>query len=195
MQRQATSALPPDLSGLVDAWLEIERQTDVLLDPLDDEQFNWSPAAGMWSIAQCYDHLNMMDALYLAHIREAIAAARAAGYRRQGPITSTWFGRRFVASQEPPVRVKVRTMKRMRPAPRKLKAEVWPEFVRLHGHLRALVADEGPAVDLNKARFGNPFVRGVRMRAGTALRVLAAHDRRHVVQAQGIRQMEGFPRS
>jgi hypothetical protein len=190
-----STALPPDLRQLVDDWLETERQTDALVAPLDDEQFNWCPAAGVWSIGQCLDHLNTMNAVYLALIRAAIEAAKAAGYTRQVPIASSWWGRKFIASQAPPVRMKFKTPGRMRPAPRKLKAEVWPEFVRLHGQMRTLVSVDAPSVNLNKARFPNPFVPAIKMRAGTALYVLAAHDRRHLVQAQGVRQMPGFPRS
>ena len=190
-----TSTLPPDLASLVDAWLEIERETDALVAPLDDEQFNWSPVAGVWSIGQCFDHLNTINVEYLRRIKKAVAAARDAGHVRCGPIAPTWFGRRFIASMEPPVRLKLRTPRRMRPAPRKLKAEVWPEFVRQHTHLRAFVSDECPGVDLNRAIFQNPFVPLIRMRAGTGLGVLAAHDRRHLWQAQALRQLEGFPRS
>ena len=195
MQEQDTATLPPDLRQLVDDWLEIERQTDALVGPLDDEQFNWCPAAGAWSIGQCLDHLNTMNAEYLDRIKTAIFEAKAAGHVRRGPISSTWWGRKFIASQEPPVRMKFRTPGRMRPARRKLKAEVWPEFVRLHGQLRTIVTVDAPRVDLNKARFPNPFVPAVTMRAGTALYALAAHDRRHLAQAQHVRAMAGFPRS
>jgi hypothetical protein len=194
VQDRTATVLPPDLQRLVDDWLEVERQADALVGPLDDEQFNWCPAAGVWSIGQCLDHLNTMNALYLELIRGAIATTKTAGLKRTGPIASTWFGRRFIASQEPGG-MKVKTLKRMRPASRKLKAEVWPEFVRLHNQLRTLVTVEGPDVDLNKARFPNPFVPGIKMRAGTALRLLAAHDRRHVAQAHGVRRSPGFPRS
>ena len=194
MQDPSATTLPPDLQQLVDDWLEIERQTDTLVESLDDEQFNWCPTPVVWSICQCLDHLNTMNALYLDRIKSSIAEARAAGLTRREPITPTWWGRQFIASQKPG-RMKVKTMKKMRPAPRKLKAEVWPEFVRLHGQLRTLVRIDAPGVDLNKARFPNPFFPVIKMRAGTALYILAAHDRRHLVQAQNVRRSPGFPRS
>ncbi len=75
------------------------------------------------------------------------------------------------------------------------KAEVWPEFVRFHSHVRAAIASMAD-VDLNAATFPNPFVPGglVRMRVGTALRVVAAHERRHLWQAWRVREAEAFPR-
>jgi hypothetical protein len=198
MPEAPAPSLPPDLQELVDVWLAVEREADMLLAALDDEQFNWAPAPGVWSIAQCFDHLNAASAVYLSRMQPAIAAAQAAGYTRRGPIASTWWGRRFVASMGPravPSSMKYKAPKLIRPSARRRKAEVWPEFVRLHRQLRTLVAEVGPLVDLNRAIFPNPFIRGIRMRCGTALRVMAAHDRRHLLQAQRVRQAEGFPRS
>jgi len=194
MNAAAAPSLPPDLQELVDAWNEIDEQAEALLLPLDDEQFNWAPARGAWSIAQCFDHLNTANAVYLSGIRQAIAEAEAAGHLRRGPIAPTFWGRRFVRSMGPG-QMKFPAPRTIRPAPRRLKAEVWPEFVRLHTQLRALVTGQGARLDLNRACFPNPFIRGIRMRSGTALRVIAAHDRRHLVQAQGVRASPGFPRS
>ena len=195
MAAAPTASLPPDLQEIFDAALEIERSAELLVAPLDDEQFNWSPVPGSWSIAQCLDHLNRADAVYLSGIRQAIADARAAGHERRGPIAPTWWGRRFIDSMGPGRTMRFPAPAKIRPARRRLKAEVWPEFVRLHGQIRAIVAEQGPRVDFNRACFPNPFIRGIRMRTGTALRVITAHDRRHVLQAERLRQTPGFPRS
>jgi hypothetical protein len=113
---------------------------------------------------------------------------------RSRPIVSSWFGRTFVAMLEPPVRMKVRAPRTIRPADRRHKAEVWPEFVRQHTHLRRCVASWAE-VDLNRAVFANPFAPVGWLRAGTGLRIIAAHDRRHVWQASRVRGANGFPRS
>jgi len=191
---QTMTSLPGDLERLVSELAAIEADADALVAGLDDEQFNWSPAPAAWSIAQCLDHLNNANTLYLARVRPAIEQARARGLRRRAPLAMSWWGRRFVRSLEPPVRLKMRAPRAIVPARRKRKAEVWPEFVRIHGHIRGLV--EGSAdVDLNRARMKNPFFALVPMRAGTALRVIVAHDRRHLWQARRVRESEGFPRS
>lgn len=198
MSAADTAALPPDLQELIDAWNDLDRQAEVLLEPLDDEQFNWSPASGVWSIAQCFDHLNTANTVYLAGIRQAITNAEAAGWSRRGAIAPTVWGRWFIWSMEPRTSrraLKYRAPGKIRPAARRLrKAEVWPEFVRLHNQLRTLAAERGARLDLNRAWFPNPFIPGIRMRAGTGLCVIAAHDRRHLLQAQRVREMPGFPR-
>jgi len=187
--------LPADLQSLVDEFHAIERDAEAIVDALDDDQFNWSPRPGAWSIGQCLSHLNAMNALYFRSIDRAVHEARRAGRSRSGPIRSSWFGRAFIASLEPPPRIKTRTSRRtVPPAERRYKADVWPAFVRFHAHLRTSIASMAD-VDLNRATFPNPFLGPmVRMRAGTGLRILAAHDRRHVWQAARVRAAEGFPR-
>jgi hypothetical protein len=186
--------LPADLQDIAVEIDAITRETDALLDPLDDEQFNWSPRPGAWSIGQCFDHLNVINAVYFRGLEDAIARARQAGLTRRGPIQTGLTGRLFIWSLEPPARLKVAAPAGVRPADRRHKAEVWPEFVRFHAHLRSFLA-ACAEVDVNRARFPNPFMKGISVRAGTALRILTAHDRRHVWQATRVREAVGFPRS
>jgi hypothetical protein len=173
-------SLPADLQALAEQVDAILRQTEALLDPLDDEQFNWCPQAGSWSIGQCYDHLNVTNAVYFRGIHDAVRRAERQGWARRGPIQPSLAGRLFVWVLEPPFRLKARAPSKIRPADRRRhKAEVWPEFVRFHAHLQLFLA-ECAAVDLNRARFPNPFARAVRVRAGTGLQIVLAHERRHL---------------
>jgi hypothetical protein len=195
MIEAAPAPLPADLRGLLDEFDAIERDSEAIVDPLDDDQFNWSPRRGAWSIAQCVAHLNAMNAIYFDAVARAVDEARRAGLARRDAIRSTWAGRRFIASLEPPPRLKLRAPRRSAPpAARRYKAEVWPEFVRFHAHLRGELGAMAN-VDLNRAAFPNPFLGPlVRVRAGTGLRIIAAHERRHVWQASRVLESEGFPR-
>ena len=58
--------------------------------------------------------------------------------------------------------------------------------------VRRLIADAAD-VDINRATFPNPFLKIIRMRVATALQILAAHDRRHLWQAEQVRMAPGFP--
>lgn len=60
---------------------------------------------------------------------------------------------------------------------------MWKEFQRELDEIEALIKD-GATIDLNRAALPNPFVRVVRIRVGTAFRVLLAHMRRHLRQAE-----------
>jgi hypothetical protein len=186
--------IPSDLQEIVDQLLAVEGEAELLVSALDDEQCNWSPAPGAWSIAQCLDHLNVSNARYFEAICVAVEEAQGRGWTRTGPIVTSWFGRRFIAMLEPPVRMKTRAPKTIRPAARRHNAEIWPDFVRQHTHMRACVEQWGD-VDMNRARFRNPLGPYGVVRAGTGLRIIAAHDRRHLWQASRVRIADGFPRS
>lgn len=190
----AGRSLPDDLGQLLAEFEAIELDADDLVSALSDEQFNWAPAAGRWSIGQCLAHLNAADAVYMQSIEHGVTAARCAGHVRRAPIASSLFGRTFLRVLEPPARLHFPAPPQIAPpTDRRSKAEIWPEFVRTHGHIRAAIAGMGD-VDLNRARFVNPFVgRLVQVRVGTALRIMAGHDRRHVWQARTVREAPGFP--
>ncbi|MES1211366.1 MAG: hypothetical protein ABUL63_03425, partial [Acidobacteriota bacterium] len=72
-------------------------------------------------------------------------------------------------------------------------AAVWRDFAAVQAEIAALLK-ESADLDLNRARFVNPFLSLVRMRVGSGFMVLTAHERRHLWQAQKIRLRPEFPR-
>src|SRR5436190_24244270 len=100
-------SLPADLEALARAFGAIERDAEALVDPLDDDQFNWSPRPRAWSIGQCLAHLNSMNGIYMAPVEQAAAEARRAGHMQQGAIRCSIPGRAFIALLEPPVRFRM----------------------------------------------------------------------------------------
>jgi hypothetical protein len=47
--------------------------------------------------------------------------------------------------------------------------------------------------NVNRIRFKNPFIPGLRFSVGTGLEVLSAHERRHLLQAERVRALSDFP--
>jgi hypothetical protein len=65
-------------------------------------------------------------------------------------------------------------------------------FLRSQGDVRAVI-HEGAGLDLNRIRFHNPFIGLLRFTVGAGFLIVAAHDRRHLWQAEQVRQSAGFP--
>jgi hypothetical protein len=185
-------ALPDDLADLLRAFDDVEHEADDLVAPLDDEQFNWTPTRGRWSIAQCFDHLTLTNTAYLRVLTPACERARRAGLARSARPALSLPARWLVMLVEPPPRFRLPAPGQTQPARRKHKAEVWPEFVRTNGHVKAFVQAHA-GVDLTRARIRFPVLG--HLRAWTALCLMAAHERRHLWQAQQVRASNGFPRS
>src|SRR4051794_14897467 len=100
--------LPAELQQLLDQIDACERDAESLLAGLDDDDVNWHPAPGRWSIAQCLQHLAVMNDVYTAGLDEHLRAARAAGASRFSRLRPTLIGRWFASSMEPPPRLKLK---------------------------------------------------------------------------------------
>jgi hypothetical protein len=186
--------LRPDLQQLLDEVDAVDRATDALLSEVSDEQFFWQPNEGRsWSIGQCFDHLTVTDAFYGHAVAKAIEAARAQGLTGGGPIESSFFGRQFLKTMEPPVTRRVRAPGKIIPRIHKSRDEIMRAFREGHERMRERIRAAAD-IDVNRAKFTNPFFPIIRVRVGTGLRIGPAHDRRHLWQAENVRKAPGFPR-
>lgn len=186
------SAVPSDLTAITDALDAVDHDAGSLVADLDHEQFNWQPQGGGWSIAQCLDHLTRANGVYLDALRAGAASARSAQLERQGPIRPSLLSRLFIRLMGPSAPMKVPAPAKAVPASRLRKEDVLPAFLRIQEDVRAF-AQACADLDLNRARFANPFAKGVQFSVGTGLLVIAAHDQRHLGQAHRVRQQAAFP--
>lgn len=184
--------LPEDLAAIVAQLDAAEGDAARLVAGLDDAAGAWRPRPGAWSVAECLDHLAVINPVYLAPMRVALRAARERGALRRGPARPGLFGGLFARQMEPPVRQRVPAPGGVRPAGRPL-GQAWPAFRRSQGEVRALLR-ESADLDL-EVRFANPFLPGVRFRCQAAFLIVAAHGRRHLWQAWNVRRSAGFPAS
>jgi len=184
-----TGTRPAALDRLLDEIALCERDAHALVDDLSEAQINWQAQPGRsWSIAQCLDHLAKINPLYLDAFAAAVARAREEGGR--GPFVDLrpgWWARRFLRSLEPPATLKVRARPEFVPASTLGKAEAIEGFIASHAPYRALV-DACADVDTNRIIAPNPLFPMITMTVSTALRVIPAHDRRHLDQARKVRE-------
>ena len=185
--------LPPDLQLILDDINAADRAADVITAACTEEQFHWRPRQGQgWSIGECLDHLATINVVYGDAIRGGIQNARARGWTRRAPAVPGFFGSLFVKSLEPPVTRRLRAPANTRPGSSKGRDEILAAYHAAHDHVRSLVSDAAE-IDANRACFVNPFLHVLRVRVSTGLRVIAAHDRRHLWQAEQVRQTPGYP--
>jgi len=186
-------ALPPELQRVLDDIDDADRRGAAIAASCSDEQFYWRPRDGDgWSIAQCLDHLGVMNLVYGTAIRTGIEAARHRGSTRRGPARPGYIGGKFVQSMEPPVTRRFRAPDKGKPASTKDRQAILNDYRAGHALARQLIADAA-SIDANRARFKNPFVPLVRFSIATGLFVIAAHDRRHLWQGEQVKLAPGFP--
>ncbi len=167
---------------------ELERQTaevEGLIEPLTDEQFFARTAEGRWSVAEHLTHLGLANRPYVGAIGQELQRARSRGWTAEGPYRGGWLVGRLVRSMEPPVTRRVRTFKRLEPAPRIERGSVMAEFEGIQQELGDLIqGSEG--LDLGRAKVRSPFFKLLRMSVIQAYEFLAAHNRRHIWHVRQI---------
>ena len=193
MGKADSTALPDDLQRVLDEIQQADRRADDLVASLTDQQFHWQPDGGRgWSVAQCLEHLAATNVLYGAAVRQGIESARQRGWTPYVPLKPGFFGRRFISSLEPPVRRRSRAPGTVRPQSQLSRSEILRRYHDAHARVMEMIG-QAAAIDPNRATFANPFFRLVRVKVATGLRVIAAHDRRHLWQAEQVMRRQDFP--
>ncbi len=167
-----------------------------LIRGVSEMQGNWQPQGGRgWSIWQCLEHLALTNQIYREALRKALASSKAIRKIATGrEIRPGWFGSWFLSKVEPPVGITVKTKPKATPGARGDLAEAIARFVESHEPLREIIMS-WDSVDLNRVRYPNPFIPLVRFTVGTGLLIANAHDRRHLWQAQRVKEAPEYPKA
>ncbi len=186
--------LAPELEVFRRELEQLAADAETLTSGLSDEQFNWHPEAGGWSVAQCLEHLNVTARAYLPAMDEGIADGIRRGLYGEGPFRYNLIARLIVRSMEPPARMKFRSPKVFMPPPRRGRQETLAAFrayqVQYVDRLR-----QSNGLDLARTRITSPAAYGwLRLPLGAAFALTTAHERRHLWQARQRLSAAGFPR-
>ena len=174
---------------------EIERQSrqaQALAGGLSEAALNWQPnGSKSWSVAQCLDHLVIMNRMYVKTLRDAVAKNEDQLEPRKVPIQpSGWLTRLFIRYEEPPPKIKLPAPKKIAP-PSQLTSAVVDAFQSLQQQFVDFVREWGEA-DLGDLKVKDPLF-PIHLTADTELLIIAAHNRRHLWQAENVKKSAGFP--
>jgi hypothetical protein len=185
-------ALAPEVDDYRQEFERLAGEADALVAPLTEEQFNWNPSPGAWSIAECIDHLNVTARVYLPRIDEGIAEAVRRGLYGEGPFTHDLVGRWFVRLMEPPAGIRIKAPSTFQPPPRRSRSEIMAGFrayqVQFVDRLR-----QASGLDLRRAKVHSPTSPWIKISLNSGFALMAAHERRHLWQAQRVLSAPGFP--
>jgi hypothetical protein len=184
-------SLPAELAEYLRQIQEIERDADRLTEGLTDEQFNWRPAPGKWSIAECISHLNVVGWRHLPKFDEAMSRAHRHKLYGSGPFHYGYVGRWMIRSSEPPVKTRMKAPKSAAPLSFRPRRELLREF----GELQEEFAERirlANGLDLARVKVESPFLRMFKFSLGVGFAFLLAHERRHLWQAGQVRDDARF---
>lgn len=172
-------AIPADIEEIIAALHAATRHAEDLVASAPASALEHPPAPGRWSAAQCLYHLALTNFAYTAAMRPACLSGI---HPRRGPLHVGFPTRWFLSLLEPPVGKRVRAPRAITPAPAIDASGALREFQRSQAAVIELLM-ECRQLDLNRIRFPNPFVPGIRFTVGGGFLIIAAHERRHLWQA------------
>jgi hypothetical protein len=168
-----------------------DQTAQALVAGLNTERLNWQPMAGSWSVGQCLEHLCIMNETYMPAISAALEAKPNSPVEQ---ITPGWFGGWFLRNfvEPSPNGRRASAPSKIRPGA-KVDLSVIDRFLADNKSCRELIV-RARAKDVNRIRFWNPFVPGLRFTVGTGLEIIVSHEQRHLLQAERVRDSAEFPR-
>ncbi len=175
---------------MTDAILSVENElTDAterarrLVDNTPARLFTVRPALTQWSAAECLSHLSISTELFLPVLRKAADAARSRGLSGNGAPRMDILGAILRWFLEPPVRSRMKTTAALVPRSIRAKAEALAEFSMLQSQLLEFIRSVRD-LPIGKLKIVSPFDSRVRYNIYSAFRIVAAHQRRHLWQAE-----------
>ncbi len=182
----------PDLQKLKDEFEVVRSDAARLMTGITTDQFNWHAVQGQWSICECLSHLNVVNGLDVDELARAVIAARAAGWSSNGAFRYGVISSYFIRKMEPPVKMKFKAPAVYAPPAAQPPEVVVKEFSRIHTRLGEILS-MADGLDLARIKVSTPISKWIHFSFTQRMRLLAAHDRRHLWQAWQIPGQRGFP--
>ena len=177
----------PELISYRQQFEAIIEETKALVQGLSEEQFNWQPGAGQWSVEECLAHLTMVGQVELNFIEKAIEDGRTRGLTGSGPFRYSAIERYIIRETEPPNRRSLSAPKRFIPAHNQPQTAVMPTYYHVQ-RMFILQLERADGLDLKRVKAATPISRFLKLSLGAAFEQAAAHERRHLVQARRVRE-------
>ena len=171
---------------------DIARDAQDRFGGLTGTQLNWRPDETRWGVAQCFEHLLTANRLMLEAAYTALDETRPRSIWQRLPVLPGILGRMLIRSQTPAATRKFIAP----PAARPVFTDIADDVVRRFADQQREAAAWMAALDAARAErtiMTSPFLRVIAYSVLDGCRLMAAHDRRHMEQAQRVMALPEFP--
>jgi hypothetical protein len=176
----------PDQLSVIDAdFRAVNERARALVHRIGVERLCERPPKGGWSIAECFEHLNLTTQAFMPQWRDLFASARAQGLTGDGPYKTELWGKLLTWMLEPPAKFRMPTTPPFNPLSTPPADRVLSTFLACQNEMVAIISEaRGLALDRIKVR--SPFDKKMQYSVWSSFRIGAAHHRRHLWQAERV---------
>jgi hypothetical protein len=171
------------IDALLDQLRENSRQAHSIFNSHTTGQLQHHPAQGRWSAAECLAHLNLSNRAYLPLLDSAIEQLREKKVLGGGAFHLNLNARLLKYWLEPPSRLRLPTSPPFQPIAVRDPAEALEEFQAI-GKVLEEKLNSARGLALDRVKLVSPFAEKMKYNAYSAFVLIAAHNRRHLWQAE-----------
>ena len=175
--------LSPQLAELRKQFEARSERAQQLVRGLSEQHLTQQPPDGGWSILHCIEHLALTNKLYKPIFEDAFTRAK----HGSEPYRKDFKGRLLAWILEPPYRMKVKTRKDLDPLTFGDSKAVVKEFLATQQMIFGWL-DRANSISLNDVFVASPFNEKMRYNLFSVFHILAAHERRHLWQAEQVKK-------
>lgn len=147
------------------------------------EQLLHKPDERSWSAAECLEHLNLSNRSYLSRLQPILADLRLRNLLAVKPFRLNSNAALLKYWLEPPSRLRLPTSARFQPLRVEDSVASLHHFCALNLQLVGLL-ESSRGLALDQAMLVSPFAKSMKYSAYSAFVLIAAHNRRHLWQAE-----------
>jgi hypothetical protein len=178
-----TQEIAEQVSSLAVQFGDASKRAATLVRSAGSDRLTARPASGGWSAVECLIHLNKTSKLYIPLIHSSLRQARAEGLEAVRRFRMDWRGRSLAWFLEPPYRLKGKTIPGALPDRIRPPEAALEEFQALNSQLVSQL-EEGGRLAMDEILISSPFSGSTTYNLYSAFIVIAAHERRHLWQAE-----------
>jgi hypothetical protein len=157
---------------------------------LNREQLNRKPSAEKWSIGELFTHLITTHCYYFKIFIDKKSEKKKLE-KADAEITSTLNGRMLIKFISPGSKMKVKSPKIFLPAESSVELKVIEDYLTQAAAFGEEV-ESSKGIDISQIKISSPAIRLLKFNLAEAYQVLVNHDKRHLLQAEKIMQMNDF---
>lgn len=174
------------LFALQNEFHAVSHRAETLVAAINSAQLVVRPKPNKWSVADCLVHLTLSTSAFLPLWSEALARAR--NHKPQPPSQDyrmDFWGRLLKWSLEPPPRFRLPAPPNFQPTPDVPANQALRQFLASQEKLLHAIADSN-GLPIDRCKIASPFSSRVKYSVWSSFCICAAHERRHLWQAERV---------
>jgi len=188
-----TSNQGEHLSRLISAANAITDETLAGFSHLTAPQLNWKPGADQWSVAQCFDHLVTANESFFPIFEKVLSGEKKNTFWASLPWLPAFWGKLLIKAVAPESTRKLKAPKIFHPSSSSIGGAIIRRFIDQQNQvIRYMKVTED--LDLEKIKISSPVTHLITYSLMDAYRIIITHEKRHLLQAMRVSEMDGFPK-